>query len=94
MIVQGSVNHSFSGRKRGVTKSRKMTKKRTGAYVPSTPYRRETKDYPSLEGGSYGALKKDTTEQAEISSKFTVAPAYNKGAYQVISKEDIKHIGQ
>ena len=30
----------------------------------------------------------------EISRKFTIAPAYNKGAYQVISREDVKHIGK
>ena len=28
------------------------------------------------------------------SKKFTVAPAYNKGAYQVISRSDVKHIGK
>ena len=28
------------------------------------------------------------------SKKFTVAPAYNKGGYQVISKENIKNIGK
>ena len=26
--------------------------------------------------------------------KKQIAPAYNKGAYQVISKEDVKHIGK
>ena len=25
---------------------------------------------------------------------FTIAPAYNKGSYQVISRKDIKHIGK
>ena len=30
----------------------------------------------------------------EESKKFTVAPAYNKGAYQVISKSNIKDIGR
>ena len=28
------------------------------------------------------------------SKKFTIAPAYNKGGYQVISKENIKNIGK
>ena len=28
------------------------------------------------------------------SKKFTIAPAYNKGGYQVISKDNIKHIGK
>ena len=30
----------------------------------------------------------------EESKKFTIAPAYNKGGYQVISKDNIKHIGK
>ena len=30
----------------------------------------------------------------EISRKFTIAPAYNKGGYQVIGKNDIKDIGR
>jgi len=30
----------------------------------------------------------------EISKKFTVAPAYNKGAYQVINPENIVDIGK
>ena len=30
----------------------------------------------------------------EESKKFTVAPAYNKGAYQVISRSEIKDIGR
>ena len=33
-------------------------------------------------------------EKREISKGYTVAPAYNKGAYQVIPKTDIKHIGK
>ena len=33
-------------------------------------------------------------EKREISKGYTVAPAYNKGAYQVIPKKDIKHIGK
>ena len=33
-------------------------------------------------------------EKKEISKGYTVAPAYNKGAYQVIPKTDVKHIGK
>ena len=33
-------------------------------------------------------------EKREISKGYTVAPAYNKGAYQVIPNTDIKHIGK
>lgn len=37
---------------------------------------------------------KDTSYQREISGKYTVAIAYNKGAYQVISPENIQDIGR
>jgi hypothetical protein len=30
----------------------------------------------------------------EESKKFTIAPAYNKGAYQVITKNNVKDIGR
>jgi len=33
-------------------------------------------------------------EKREISSTYTIAPAYNKGAYQVVPKNEIKHIGK
>jgi hypothetical protein len=36
----------------------------------------------------------DTSYKVEESKKFTVAPAYNKSGYQVISEENIKDIGR
>tara|TARA_Y100000389_G_scaffold69886_1_gene66579 strand:+ start:223 stop:633 length:411 start_codon:yes stop_codon:yes gene_type:complete len=36
----------------------------------------------------------DNSWKAEQSKNFTVAPAYNKGAYQVIPRSDVKHIGK
>jgi hypothetical protein len=33
-------------------------------------------------------------EKLKISSSYTVAPAYNKGAYQVVPKNEVKHIGK
>ena len=33
-------------------------------------------------------------EKLDISSSYTVAPAYNKGAYQVVPKNEVKHIGK
>lgn len=30
----------------------------------------------------------------EVSSQYAIAPAYNKGAYQVVPKSDLKHIGK
>ena len=38
----------------------------------------------------------DTTLSArhKLDSKYTIAPAYNKGAYQVISRENVQDIGR
>lgn len=33
-------------------------------------------------------------EKRDISKNYTIAPAYNKGAYQVIPRKDVKHIGK
>ena len=41
-----------------------------------------------------GATKPSRNWRLEESQKFTVAPAYNKGAYQVITKSNIKDIGK
>ena len=47
-------------------------------------------------GGSIpsGGTKPVNNWRIEESKKFTIAPAYNKGGYQVISKDNIKHIGK
>ena len=59
-------------------------------------YRRETKFIPSRIDtvGIDGCAKKDNSERLKISSNYTIAPAYNKGAYQVIMKENVKDIGK
>ena len=38
--------------------------------------------------------KEDNSYKQEISKGYTIAPAYNKGAYQVIGKSNIKDIGR
>ena len=38
--------------------------------------------------------KVDNSWKLEISKKYTIAPAYNKGAYQVIPRDDVEHIGK
>ena len=56
------------------------------------------KKYPSMPLTSGGTTKKDDLEwekeKAEICKNYTIAPAYNKGAYQVIGKNNIKDIGK
>ena len=41
-----------------------------------------------------GGTKPVNNWRLEESKKFTIAPAYNKGGYQVISKDNIKNIGK
>ena len=51
--------------------------------------------YPSWQGDKVAPCTgEDTSYKQEISSKYTIAPAYNKGAYQVISKDSVKDIGK
>lgn len=57
------------------------------------PVRRETIDYPSVPLTPYRPQPRNDWK-SEASSEYTIAPAYNKGAYQVISKENIKDIGK
>ena len=57
------------------------------------------KKYRSMPIGSYDAqsalleMKKKLVAQKE-SAKYTVAPAYNKGAYQVIPRDCVEDIGR
>ena len=93
MIINGSINHSYSGRKR---KTHRKVKKVEPAFKPlvrKETYYRETKYIPSAPMTMRKDMP-DTSYKKEVSKSYTLAPAYNKGAYQVISKENIKHIGR
>ena len=50
--------------------------------------------YPSFSGSTKYQPIEDQSWKQEASKNFTVAPAYNKGAYQVIPSTDVKHIGK
>lgn len=67
------------------------------AKVPFVPLKvtssRVEVKYPSAPIGRYQPPK-DLSYQKEVSAKYTVAIAYNKGAYQVISPDNIKDIGK
>ena len=73
-------------------------------YKPEVSYAQQriaefNKKYPSSK--QITATSKGDGENAEwqkekqrISSTYTIAPAYNKGAYQVVPNNEIKHIGK
>ena len=108
MIFKGSMNYDQHGRKRKnrpTHKRRSSNGSGQRAFVPlvqdhtlpSSPIleqaRLHREKYPSMPIGEY-TTPKDTSYKKEESKKHTVAIAYNKGAYQVIPRDDIKHIGK
>ena len=54
---------------------------------------RMVKDGTFHKAGDKCTVKTEDYKQ-EVSSQYTIAPAYNKGAYQVVPKSDLKHIGK
>ena len=95
MIVQGSMRYSPSGRKRKTNAWKKRAAKPNSMQATKTPQPvvETKKEYPSCKTSKYSAPV-DNSWKVEASKKYTVAPAYNKGAYQVIPPSDIKHIGK
>tara|TARA_B100001094_G_scaffold172014_1_gene166314 strand:- start:2503 stop:2787 length:285 start_codon:yes stop_codon:yes gene_type:complete len=94
MIVKGSIRYSPSGRKRKTFSNpskRRVQFMQLHAEDPVT--RRETPDYPSAPLTPYKPVPRQDWK-VEASSGYTIAPAYNKGAYQVISKDSIEDIGK
>lgn len=91
-LTFGSLRHTSSGRKRKpLPKAKRYTPKFEPLEVSNT-YRRETKYYKSADDGVGICVAPDRSYTQNAS--FTVAPAYNKGAYQVISSENVKDIGR
>jgi len=90
-LTFGSLRHTPSGRKRKpLPKSKRYTPK-FQPLEPSSTYRRETAEYKSSDKGGHST---GLVEKPQLDSKYTIAPAYNKGAYQVISRDNIKDIGR
>lgn len=95
-IFYGSIGHTYSGRKRKTTRSRKTKLVvRSTATMPSYSNYRETPNYPSNTSASCNTtVDPQREEKLKIAQNYTVAVAYNKGAYQVISKANVKDIGK
>ena len=92
MIIQGNMRYTTSGRKRKTNVWRKV---KPQAFVAQSVKKQVVKldELPSSKTTSYKPMK-DTSYKLEESKKFTVAPAYNKGAYQVIPRGDVEWIGK
>ena len=61
--------------------------------VEKIEYEEEIKA-PTRTKGKVAGTKPAVNWRLEESRNFTVAPAYNKGAYQVITKSNVKDIGR
>lgn len=93
-IKFGSLRHTTHGRKRkALPKSTSYNPKFQDLVVEDSCVR-ETPYYPSASPKGVYTPVADTTYKVEESKKFTIAPAYNKGAYQVISRKNIQEIGR
>ena len=91
MIIKGNMRYSPSGRKRKTNAYKK--KRKPNSRLEEIKAHREK--YPSLPIGSTKPTEPvDNSYKQEVSKKYTVAIAYNKGAYQVIPNENIKDIGK
>jgi len=93
-LFYGSINHTTSGRKKQQRGRSKVYKPAFKVLKVTEPYRRDTPEYKSAEITSASTHKVEENFRKVISEKYTIAPAYNKGAYQVISKENIRDIGK
>ncbi len=106
MIIKGSMNYDQFGRKL----KRKGKKLRSSSQVRTTACRAVSKGSNPLRSAKKPPTTKEefierlksvssnsttrTDWKLEESRKHTVAPAYNKGAYQVIPKNEVKDIGR
>tara|TARA_B100001094_G_C18141881_1_gene778361 strand:+ start:743 stop:1024 length:282 start_codon:yes stop_codon:yes gene_type:complete len=93
-MKKGSMQYDQFGRKRKVShlyKSKKATPQ--FAKQAKKQFKKEEDIYASAPIGEY-AVPVDNSYKQDISKQYTVSIAYNKGAYQVIPKGEVKDIGK
>ena len=95
MIIKGQMTYDQHGRRRKskFTKAVRTKQPEWKTFAPDTTFRRTTKEYPSAPLSQYTPAQ-DTSYKQKASENYTVSIAYNKGAYQVIPKDEVKHIGK
>ena len=93
-----STNYDFQGKRRRKTKARNPYPKMT--QPPFKPLRgdmymhRSVDQHKSAPDTLAACPKHDDQYKKQVSSQYTIAPAYNKGAYQVVSNDNVKDIGR
>ena len=102
MIIKGSLNYDSHGRRRKTVRTKRKSHKSKWTKVGAVAQQGERRTCTAKVAGSIPVsstnagkgTKVDNSWKVEISKQYTVAPAYNKGAYQVIPREDVEHIGK
>lgn len=101
-ILFSNLNYTNSGRKRKhllTSNRRKLVQDPVFKELQApTTFRRHVEEHKSVDMAKarHDLVTADLAELEKrmISSNYTIAPAYNKGAYQVISRENVKDIGK
>ena len=102
MIINGSLNYDSHGRRRKTVRTKRKSHRSKWTKVGAVAQQGERRTCTAKVAGSIPVsstnggkgTKVDNSWKLEISKKYTIAPAYNKGAYQVIPREDVEHIGK
>ena len=102
MIIKGSLNYDSHGRRRKTVRTKRKSHKSKWTKVGAVAQQGEHRICTAKVAGSIPVsstnagkgTKVDNSWKLEISKKYTIAPAYNKGAYQVIPRDDGEHIGK
>ena len=90
---KGSMMYDQHGRKRKVKKLYTSKKAKPNFAKQATKQFKEASSIPSMPVGEY-KVPVDNSYKKEVSKQYTVSIAYNKGAYQVIPKKEVKDIGK
>ena len=90
---KGSMMYDQYGRKRKVKKLYTSKKAKPNFAKQATKQFKEASSIPSMPVGEY-KVPVDNSYKKEVSKQYTVSIAYNKGAYQVIPKKEVKDIGK
>lgn len=101
MIIHGSINHTYSGRRK---KKLKTQKRKQPEFVPLKRekhlfqpawWEEKKKEQKSAPFKPFEPRRvEDTSYRQEVSKKYTVSIPYNKGAYQVVPNDEVKNIGK
>ena len=102
MIIKGSLNYDSHGRRRKTVRTKRKSHKSKWTKVGAVAQQGEHRICTAKVAGSIPVsstnagkgTKSDNSWKVEISKQYTIAPAYNKGAYQVIPRKEVKDIGK